>query len=598
MTTSPVFNEALTLHRQNKLPEAENFYRQVLAAEPDNFYAWHWLAVLHFQQDRGSDALAAVEKALKINPHVAEASMLRGVLLQAAGRREEARAAILRATALNPANAEGWYNLGLIQNDLKYFDDAVAAFDRALALQPMAQGWHNRGIALQGLKRYAEALDSFDRTIALAPGALPALYGRGEALLELGRCLEAVAAFDQLLAHDPAVYAAWNNRGAAQQRLGQFTESLASYDKALELQPDFAPSWSNRANALWGLKRYEEALSSQDKALEMAPDFVQAWVFRSAVLFAMQRYPESLASLDRALAIEPDNESALFARGAVLCESGRIAEGLCVYREHAERIYARHEFFVRADLDFKRRHDQEQREYLAAEGVAPGKYHLAAGPRVPGHAVNPHPEAQVQWQKSNPKMVVIDDFLSPEALEGLRQYCWGSTFWQDIHADGYLGAMPESGFGCALLAQIAEELQSRYPAIFAGHGLRKLWAFKYDSSLTGINVHADPAAVNVNFWITPDEANLDPEHGGMVIWDITAPLDWNFIQYNGDVPATRAFLAGAGAKSQTVPYRANRVVIFDSDLFHETDVIAFKEGYLNRRINVTLLFGRRVADGS
>jgi hypothetical protein len=42
-----------------------------------------------------------------------------------------------------------------------------------------------------------------------------------------------------------------------------------------------------------------------------------------------------------------------------------------------------------------------------------------------------------------------------------------------------------------------------------------------------------------------------------------------------------------------VPYRANRAVIFDSDLFHETDRIAFKEGYLNRRLNITLLYGRR-----
>ena len=47
------------------------------------------------------------------------------------------------------------------------------------------------------------------------------------------------------------------------------------------------------------------------------------------------------------------------------------------------------------------------------------------------------------------------------------------------------------------------------------------------------------------------------------------------------------------ATSVTVPYRANRAVIFDSDLFHETDTIRFKDGYENRRINVTLLYGRR-----
>jgi hypothetical protein len=120
-----------------------------------------------------------------------------------------------------------------------------------------------------------------------------------------------------------------------------------------------------------------------------------------------------------------------------------------------------------------------------------------------------------------------------------------------------------------------------------------MWGFKYDSTLSGTNIHADEAAVNVNFWITPDEANLDPESGGLVLWDIAAPMDWNFAKFNSDSPAIYDFLNKAGAKSITVPYRCNRAVIFDSDLFHETDKIRFKEGYLNRRINVTMLFGRR-----
>jgi hypothetical protein len=35
--------------------------------------------------------------------------------------------------------------------------------------------------------------------------------------------------------------------------------------------------------------------------------------------------------------------------------------------------------------------------------------------------------------------------------------------------------------------------------------------------------------------------------------------------------------------------------MFDSDLFHKTDTIRFKPGYRNRRINITLLYGRRTA---
>ncbi len=57
--------------------------------------------------------------------------------------------------------------------------------------------------------------------------------------------------------------------------------------------------------------------------------------------------------------------------------------------------------------------------------------------------------------------------MTPEALEGLRQFCWGSTIWKKAYPDGYLGAMPDHGFACPLLAQIADELRATFPALFA-----------------------------------------------------------------------------------------------------------------------------------
>ena len=43
---------------------------------------------------------------------------------------------------------------------------------------------------------------------------------------------------------------------------------------------------------------------------------------------------------------------------------------------------------------------------------------------------------------------------------------------------------------------------------------------------------------------------------------------------------------------RAVPYRANRAVLFDSSLLHQTDPdFAFLPGYDNHRINLTLLFG-------
>ena len=72
------------------------------------------------------------------------------------------------------------------------------------------------------------------------------------------------------------------------------------------------------------------------------------------------------------------------------------------------------------------------------------------------------------------------------------------------------------------------------PSIFSKHFLNQLWAYKYDSMRDGITVHADIAAINVNLWLTPDDANLEPDGGGLVVHSAAAPFDWDFESFNSD----------------------------------------------------------------
>ncbi|MDV5142809.1 hypothetical protein R1T08_00315 [Streptomyces sp. SBC-4] len=72
-----------------------------------------------------------------------------------------------------------------------------------------------------------------------------------------------------------------------------------------------------------------------------------------------------------------------------------------------------------------------------------------------------------------------------------------------------------------------------------------------------------------------------------------APLSWGFDRYNGRQDLIRPFLRSRRARSITIPYRRNRAVIFNSDLFHASDAVRFRPGYENLRINVTMLYGDR-----
>lgn len=190
-------------------------------------------------------------------------------------------------------------------------------------------------------------------------------------------------------------------------------------------------------------------------------------------------------------------------------------------------------------------------------------------------------------------IVVIDDFLTPEALNSLRRFCIESTIWfENRYSYGRLGAFFRDGFNCPLMIQIAEELQAALPRIIAGQPLQQMWAFKNEPHQPTTLPHADFAVVNVNFWLTPEQANLDPSTGGMIIYDTPTPAEWDFEMYNtrGDLIAEH--LLQRGARSVTIPYRANRAIIFNSRYFHKTDQLNFSRRYEDRRINVTLLYGR------
>ena len=178
------------------------------------------------------------------------------------------------------------------------------------------------------------------------------------------------------------------------------------------------------------------------------------------------------------------------------------------------------------------------------------------------------------------------------------------------------------------------------PALFASHPLGLFWFFKYPSlgvgategerkgegsakmqtkpgqvaaapppplssmnptRARGIGLHADPAAVNINIWLAPDDARV--RGGGLDIFAHVPPREHNAVHdvnkefaSAAEEAAFREELAaksGAGGLTH-VPYRCNRAAIFVSDQYHVSEPFEFRPGYANHRVNLTLLFGDRI----
>jgi tetratricopeptide (TPR) repeat protein len=186
----------------------------------------------------------------------------------------------------------------------------------------------------------------------------------------------------------------------------------------------------------------------------------------------------------------------------------------------------------------------------------------------------------------------VDHLLTPEALAQLQRFCLRSTIWRRPYPPGYLGANPESGFFSPLLLQIAAELRQALPDLLGGHHLSYWWSFVCQAQRPGTDIHADQSDISLNFWITPDSANLQPGTGGLDVWDVAAPADWTFDDYNSGVRDIHAFLRQEGAQQTSFAYAENRALIFRGSIFHQTAATRFAEGFENRRRNVTMLFRR------
>ena len=145
---------------------------------------------------------------------------------------------------------------------------------------------------------------------------------------------------------------------------------------------------------------------------------------------------------------------------------------------------------------------------------------------------------------------------------------------------------------CPLILQIADELRSTFPGLLAKHPLSQAWAFKGLQANSAVDVHADDAAISVNFWITPSEANLNSKRGGLAVCRVRPPRDWQVSGYEADRERIVAFLEQNAGDTLIVPYRENRAVLFESRLFHQSDAPSFLSTYQNHRINLTFLYGR------
>jgi predicted TPR repeat methyltransferase len=248
LTLEEAVATAIVLQKNEQLVEAQEVYRRVFEMAPNHPHALHYAGVLAHQQGRSDEAIALIEKSLKLVPDRADCYSNLGIILQSVGKVEQAIDAYECAIAIDPSHANAYSNLGVLLRATGKPSEAEAAYRTAIQLNPEhIDAYTNLGILLNGLKRTKEASACYCKVITLQPK-----HPHARRLLVLAHCTlgeigEAVKILDEWLDEEPDDPIALHMRAACTGRDVPARASNAFVEKTFD---SFASSFESKLEQL------------------------------------------------------------------------------------------------------------------------------------------------------------------------------------------------------------------------------------------------------------------------------------------------------------------------------------------------------------
>ncbi|HEY9788001.1 MAG TPA: rhomboid family intramembrane serine protease [Candidatus Obscuribacterales bacterium] len=189
------------LYAERKYAQAAAEFTKVIAAHPDDAYAYDWRANVYLQMNKYSEALTDANQALLINPKVGDSSLIKAHALLELRRYREALDACNLAVKFSPGNSGAYVTRSIIHDRMGESGLALKDSSEAIRLNPReAGGYSNRGKAYIGLGLVDEALKDFSTALSINPASPTALSGQAQSFYLRGdakNCIKACNLFIQ-----------------------------------------------------------------------------------------------------------------------------------------------------------------------------------------------------------------------------------------------------------------------------------------------------------------------------------------------------------------------------------------------------------------
>ncbi|MBI5573587.1 MAG: tetratricopeptide repeat protein [Elusimicrobia bacterium] len=247
--------------------------------------AYYNRAVVRTYQKKYNEAINDLTAAIKINPLLENAYLLRCELYKKTKKKELAKKDFLIASKISKSAAPYF-------EGLKYFNNEM----------------------------YPEAIEFFTKSINLNPVNAEVLNMRGLAFLRIGKSGDALTDFNKAIETDKKFIDVYNNRATIYAGCGKYDLAMADFNKIIELNPDAPEPYYNiglinqtKNDYTGSIKYFTQAMVRSDKNPNNKVYFARGYSF-----YAMEKYDEALKDFSAALKLNPqDKEADLYRKNAL-----------------------------------------------------------------------------------------------------------------------------------------------------------------------------------------------------------------------------------------------------------------------------------------
>lgn len=256
-----------TVVRNTIWKDESHFWLKTVQDSPFSVFAHNNLGLVYANKEQYSQAIREFNKALSLNPHVANVHANLGAVYAAQGLYQKGIDVYEKALKLRPKKAKFYNDLGNI------YYQSLREYKLSSKKDPGCADNGTNLVAVYGVQGlYQKVLDNYKKALQLNPNDAGVHNDLGD-LYYLEKSYQSAAEEYKLAIKLNPYYAeAYNNLGLIHLKKKRYDNAQKAFSRALELKPEFAEAYNNLALVYLDRRLYHSALKEFTRALRLMPE--------------------------------------------------------------------------------------------------------------------------------------------------------------------------------------------------------------------------------------------------------------------------------------------------------------------------------------